>query len=330
MSPISHREWDRVISKFNNVHILQTSEWGILKTEFGWEVARFAGQNSGAQILFKDLPLGLTWAYLPKGPFGNNWKELWPEIEKECKDRRAVFLKIEPDIWENTIQEGSSIEFPSNYQKSSHSIQPPRTLVLDICGSNQEIMARMKQKTRYNTRLADKKGVKVSSSRDIERFYQLCTETGRREQFGIHNQKYYKSVYEKFSKKGQCELFFAEFDGILLAAVMVFCNDQRAWYFYGASSNQYRNLMAPYAVQWAAIKWARGKGCQEYDLWGVPDYDHDALEAQFVHQNEGLWGVYRFKRGFGGVLRKSYATIDRIYIPFLYNIYSLWAKMNLS
>jgi len=330
MQSISHNEWERFTSKFDDVHILQTSDWGQFKSEFGWDIFRIAGKNSGAQILFRKLPFGLTWAYLPKGPFGKNWEEIWFEIDKECKDRRAIFLKIEPDIWENALQEEPTSKFPVRSQISEHSIQPPRTLVIDISGSLDEILARMKQKTRYNIRLADKKGVEVFSANNIDRFYQLCTETGNRDQFNIHSRNYYKSVYEKFSKKEQCELLFAEFDGKLLAATMVFGNNQRAWYFYGASSNEYRNLMAPYATQWAAIKWARGKGCREYDLWGVPDYDHDELEDQFTQQRSGLWGVYRFKRGFGGFLRKSHHPIDRVYNPYIYEFYKMWVKKRLS
>ena len=331
LSSISHKEWERITSKFNDVHILQTSDWGHFKSEFGWDIFRIAGENSGAQILFKKLPVGLTWAYLPKGPFGKNWEEIWPEIDNECKSRRAVFLKIEPDYWEGSLQHVEpAIKLPVKNRKSEHSIQPPRTLVIDISGSFEEILARMKQKTRYNIRLADKKGVKVFSSSNIDRFYQLCTETGNRDQFGIHSQNYYTSVYDKFSKKEQCELLFAEFEGKLLAATMVFCNNIRAWYFYGASSNEYRNLMASYAAQWAAIKWARGKGCKEYDLWGVPDNELDELETQFTQQSSGLWGVYRFKRGFGGCLRKSYPTIDRVYNPYIYVLYKMLVKKRLS
>jgi lipid II:glycine glycyltransferase (peptidoglycan interpeptide bridge formation enzyme) len=188
----------------------------------------------------------------------------------------------------------------------------------------------MKQKTRYNIRLAFKKGVVVRQTNDIQRFFDLLQVTGVRNEFGVHSLEYYQLAYHLFSPSESCKLFFAEFEDKLLAAVMVFIMDQRAWYFYGASSNEHRNLMAPYAVQWEAIRWSRTKGALVYDLWGVPDQDMETLENDFQHRQDGLWGVYRFKRGFGGDLKRAIGTWDRVYNPVLYRIYRLWVKKILS
>ena len=107
---------------------------------------------------------------------------------------------------------------------------------------------------------------------------------------------------------------------------MVFAQGHRAYYFYGASSNEHRNLMAPYAVQWSAMQWARTKGCTSYDLWGVPDYELEYLESEFAQKNDELWGVYRFKRGFGGALIRSIGAWDLVYNPIFYLIYQIWVK----
>jgi lipid II:glycine glycyltransferase (peptidoglycan interpeptide bridge formation enzyme) len=107
---------------------------------------------------------------------------------------------------------------------------------------------------------------------------------------------------------------------------MVFKFGNRAWYFYGASSNMHRDRMPNHLLQWEAIRWARSKGCKEYDLWGVPDANLSTLEANFAKESNGLWGVYRFKRGFGGELKRSVGPWDRIYKPYLYRIYSIWLK----
>ena len=184
----------------------------------------------------------------------------------------------------------------------------------------------MKQKTRYNIRLADRKGVSVQESADVVRFFNLMQVTGRRDQFGIHSLEYYQTAYNIHHPKGQCELFFAEYEGQLLAAVMVFAQGHRAYYFYGASSNQHRNLMAPYAVQWSAMRWARKNGCTQYDLWGVPDHGFEVLEAEFTKRNDELWGVYRFKRGFGGDLKRTVGAWDRVFNPIFYLIYQIWVK----
>jgi peptidoglycan pentaglycine glycine transferase (the first glycine) len=102
----------------------------------------------------------------------------------------------------------------------------------------------------------------------------------------------------------------------------------RAYYFYGASANEERERMPTYLLQWEAIRWARAHGCIEYDLWGVPDADEETLEANFTHLSEGLWGVYRFKRGFGGELRRSPGAWDRVYQPVMYAFYKWWTNRN--
>jgi lipid II:glycine glycyltransferase (peptidoglycan interpeptide bridge formation enzyme) len=104
---------------------------------------------------------------------------------------------------------------------------------------------------------------------------------------------------------------------------MVFAHGKRAYYLYGASTDEERNRMPTYLLQWEAIKWARSKGAEEYDLWGVPDEDEEILEENFEKRSDGLWGVYRFKRGFGGDVKRAAQALDRVYMPLLYKLY-LW------
>ncbi len=330
MTNISDSDWETFVSQFSNAHLLQTTAWGQLKSDFGWYARRVIAENTGAQILFRRLPLGLTWAYLPKGPVGTQWDRIWPQVDAVCRQNRAIFLKVEPDIWENESDSFLSWLPVNQFQRSPHDIQPPRTILVDISLPEDEILAGMKQKTRYNIRLAARKGVKTAFSDDVDRFYQLMQVTGERETFGVHSAAYYRRAFELFAPQDQCRLISAEFDGKWLAALMIFALGDTAWYFYGASSNEHRNLMAPYAAQWAAIRWAKSKGCTRYDLWGVPDADGDELEAHFMARHEGLWGVYRFKRGFGGQVIRMKGTWDRVYNPILYSLYRLWMKKNES
>jgi lipid II:glycine glycyltransferase (peptidoglycan interpeptide bridge formation enzyme) len=118
----------------------------------------------------------------------------------------------------------------------------------------------------------------------------------------------------------------AEFEQSPLAALMVFAHGRRAWYFYGASVPANREFMPTYLLQWEAMRWARAQGCTEYDLWGVPDTNEEALEAQFTGRSDGLWGVYRFKRGFGGQLRRAPDPFDRVYRPVFYRLYEWWVS----
>jgi lipid II:glycine glycyltransferase (peptidoglycan interpeptide bridge formation enzyme) len=180
----------------------------------------------------------------------------------------------------------------------------------------------MKPKCRYNIRLAEKKGVTVRAWDDIPAFHEMMTVTGGRDNFGVHSKEYYQRAYELFHPKGACQLLVAEYEGKPLASLMVFANGKRAWYVYGASNDHERNRMPAYLLQWEAIRWAKARGCDEYDLWGVPDENEETLEANFESRHDGLWGVYRFKRGFGGQLKRAAQALDKVYNPLLYWLYT--------
>jgi lipid II:glycine glycyltransferase (peptidoglycan interpeptide bridge formation enzyme) len=202
-------------------------------------------------------------------------------------------------------------------------VQPRRTITVDLGPSEDAILGKMKQKCRYNIRLAEKKGVAVRPWADIGAFHEMLVTTGRRDEFAVHSAAYYQRVQELFRDAGMCELLAAEYEGLTLAALMVFARGRRAWYVYGGSTDLERERMPNYLLQWEAMRWAKRRGCDEYDLWGVPDEDEAALEAGFAERHEGLWGVYRFKRGFGGMVRRAAQAVDRVYKPLLYRAYQL-------
>ena len=330
MPELTPSAWEKFLSSYPDAHILQTAAWGELKSQYGWRAHRLASDKSGAQILFKKLLLGFSMAYIPRGPVGINWGPLWDEVDTLCRMNRTIFLKVEPDLFEGESAISELSAPPAHFLHSPHSIQPCRTLLVDIRGSETDILERMKQKTRYNIRLALKKGIVVRSTADLELFYQMIQATSKRDRFDIHSSDYYEKVYELFSPRGQCELFQAEFEGQAIAALMVFARGERSWYFYGASSDLYREFMPTYLLQWEAIRWAKNRGCSFYDLWGVPDYDETFLEDNFKLRSDGLWGVYRFKRGFGGELKRALGPWDRVYIPLLYSVYRQWSKFTTS
>jgi lipid II:glycine glycyltransferase (peptidoglycan interpeptide bridge formation enzyme) len=320
MTEVTLTEWNQFLTKFPDAHLLQMGEWGELKKDFGWKPVRVISGDAGAQILFRRLPLGFTIGYMPKVssdqlPATN--EQFWREVDSVCKKNRAVFLKLEPDVWE----EQSPDTWQVTLRTSPHNIQPPRTIKIDIQDNEEDILARMKPKCRYNIRLAEKKGVTVRAWDDIAAFHEMMTVTGGRDGFGVHSKEYYQRAYELFHPKGTCELLVAEYEGKPLASLMVFANAKRAWYVYGASNNEERNRMPTYLMQWEAIRWAKARGCEEYDLWGVPDENEEILEAQFESRHDGLWGVYRFKRGFGGQLKRAAQALDRVYNPLLYWAY---------
>lgn len=322
MTILDIAQWERFLADHPDAHVLQTAAWGELKVAFGWRPIRVQTGTCGAQILFRQLPLGLTVGYVPKGPVGSGWHALWPAVEEVCRQQHAIFLKVEPDTWE---EQPFSADDELAGASPSAPIQPRRTVEVSLSGGPEDWLSRMRQKTRYNVRLAEKKEVVVKENADVIGFYRLMQETGNRDQFGVHSLAYYQRAYNLFASQGACALLTAEYRGKPLASVMVFAHGRRAWYFYGASGSDERNRMPAYLVQFEAMRWAAARGCRMYDLWGIPDVDEEELEKQFSGREDGLWGVYRFKRGFGGTVRRSSGAWDKVFQPMLYQAYRLYS-----
>ena len=334
--------WDRFVAQHPEGNLLQTTQWGRLKSAFGWDwelvtigAERSSTPDAGAMVLYRKLPLGLgCLAYVPRGPLVT-WADpdqvdrLFAALAAAVRRRRAWACWIEPEIVEEAggpplpVGGLDAQLAPLGYRRTARTIQPRSTIVVDIAGSDDDILMAMKSKTRYNIRLAERKGVTVreGSLGDTDLFYDLMEETGERDEFGIHARAYYRKAYELFADKGQVALLLAEYEGEPLAGLLAFAVGHKAWYISGASSDRHRNLMPAYAVQWAAIRWAKARGCTTYDLWGIPDADEATLEAEFTERSDGLWGVYRFKRGFGGEVLRYTGMWERALNP-LYPIVS--------
>lgn len=322
MTLLNATQWDDFLADHPEAHLLQTAAWGELKAAFGWSCVRMKSNNTGAQILFRKIPLsGKTIAYLPKGPIGSDLSpDFWSAVDQICRRERAITLKVEPDFWEDQPEFHPEKDF-AGFTHSSETIQPPRTILVDLSGTEDEILSRMKQKTRYNIHLAEKKGVVVRPLHNLALFHEMMKVTGKRDQFGVHSQAYYQKAFDLFYPQHGCEILAAEFEGKPLAALMVFKQGHQAVYLYGASTEEERNRMPTYLLQWEAMRWARSNGCDQYDLWGIPDEPEEELEKKFTGTQAGLWGVYRFKRGFGGKVMRAVGAYDRIYSPAWYQIY---------
>lgn len=300
------------------MHLLQSPPWGAFKSQFGWSAQSvlLASCQQPVQVLYRQLPLGFKIAYIPKGP-PINWADLsvvrpaLTQLKRIAAHGSTVFLKIEPDTLDDpaVVQQFLTAGF-----RPGRPVQPVNTIIVDISASEETILAAMKPKTRYNIRLAQRKGitVRVGSLSDLAVFYDLSQVTAQRDGFAIHPLAYYQAACNQFSAD-QRALLLAEYEGQPLAGLMVFTWEDRAYYLYGASNNEHREKMPTYLLQWEAIKWAKARGCRSYDLWGVPDAPLETLEAEFTERHDGLWGVYRHKRGFGGQVVRSVGAFDYIY-----------------
>jgi peptidoglycan pentaglycine glycine transferase (the first glycine) len=332
--------WDRFVADHPQGSILQTTNWARLKNRFNWssqrvwlkQDGRFA---AGAQVLFKSAALGLLKiAYVPHGPLVD-WHNdeqvtvLLNQIDQAVYQRGAGLVKLEPLLWQADMPPDKWADFCQRHHLSTDTdtIQPPNTIVIDLRPSLDDILAAMKQKTRYNIRLAERKEVTVrhGTASDLPAFNALMQETAQRDGFGVHSPLYYRDVFNLFAPDDHLALFVAEYEARPLAAIMVSAYAGKAIYLYGASGNEERARMPTYALQWAAIQWAKAKGCATYDLWGIPDAPEAELEAGFTDRHDGLWGVYRAKRGYGGEIRRTVGAADRIYNRYVHRLYQ-WRR----
>ncbi|HUX75194.1 MAG TPA: peptidoglycan bridge formation glycyltransferase FemA/FemB family protein [Anaerolineae bacterium] len=326
-------DWDLFVAGHADAHVLQTSPWGALKAQFGWAdervgLARGGAWIAGAQVLYRRLPAGLgRLAYVPRGPLVD-WTDeeqvaaLLAALDHAVQSRGAIALTLEPDLPDEPAHR-ERMRTLGFHPAPFSAVQPRRTIVVDLSPDEATIQVAMKSKTRYNVRLAARRGVAVreATEADLPAFHALMAATAARDRFGVHAPAYYEAAHRLFVPRGWARLLLAEVEREPVAALMVFALPPRAWYFYGASSDAHREKMPTYLLQWEAMRWARSLGCTTYDLWGVPDEDEAKLEAEFTQRRDGLWGVYRFKRGFGGQLVRSVGAWDQVYAPMRYQLY---------
>jgi len=312
--------WDRLVAADPRGHLLQTWAWGDLKASHGWRPLRLAVEQdgsllAGAQVLYR--PAGpLCMGYVPKGPvLADSDPEvaarLAGAVHAASRRRRALYAKFEPEWLQDEHPAHPWLADPA-WAASAETVQPRRTIVVDLQGDEEELLARMKPKWRYNVRLAARRGVEVREAgpEAIRTFYALMVATGQRDGFGIHTEAYYRRALQLFRADGRATLLVAWHAGQTLAALMPFAWNGQAWYMYGASSDERRELMPNHLLQWEAMRWARAHGCRQYDLWGIPDVDGDA-------EGEDLAGVGRFKAGFGGRVVRYVGAYDYAYRPGL-------------
>jgi peptidoglycan pentaglycine glycine transferase (the first glycine) len=309
-----------------NGNFLQSPAWGEAKAKWGW-IPRRVGVESkgtliaGAQVLFRTLPLGFSIAYIPRAPITLNdhptvLDALWHATHSLCRRHRAVLLTVEPD-WQLPTNKTALLRV-ANFRPAPATIQPSATIMLDLRPSEEEVLGQMHQKWRYNIRSAGRKEIVVrrGTAADIPTFHALTLTTGERDDFAVRPADYYADVFRAFGD--QAKLYLAEFEGKVLGAIMVVRAGDTAVYLYGASSNEERQRMPNHALQWRAMQEAKAEGATWYDFWGIPPEVPESGEVETLGEG-GLWGVFRFKQGFGGKVVKYPGAFD-----YVYNLPGYW------
>jgi len=338
----SRSEWNAAIAGLPDSHILQTWEWGEFKSRTGWTAERLIWQESdagpilaAAQILTRTHRLGPIPAviqYVPKGPL-MDWDNpglagaVLRDLEQRARNSRAIQIKIDPDVVvgrglpsspeDQTPSPGRTAEnhlAKRNWRFSAEQIQFRHTAILDLHPDEDALLAGMKQKTRYNIRIAMKHGVTVRAGleQDLPMLYQMYAETATRDGFVIRPAAYYLDLWTSLLRAGMAQPLIAEMEGLPVAALVLFFFAGKGWYFHGMSRERHREKMPNYLLQWEAMRWLRGQGNQIYDLWGAPNT---------FTESDPMWGVYRFKLGFGAETVRHLGAWDFAPSPAVYHAY---------
>lgn len=339
---IQPENWNQLIKALPGANFLQTLEWAAVKAPVGWKREEFAWRDdngrvvAAAQLLIRStrlLKVGprISIGYIPRGPL-LDWQDralaarVIADLERTSMERGLVFLKIDPEIplAPGDTSGSAAINPQSNeilrdltargWKFSPEQIQFKNTMLIDLSGDESAWLARMKQKTRYNLRLAQKSGVVVrkASEIDLPLMYQMFAETAHRDGFVIRPQSYYVDVWSRFLQAGMAEGLIADYAGQPIAGLVLLYFGERAWFVYGMSTGKHREKMPNYLLQWEAMRTAREKGCRSYDLWGAPDTQDES---------DPMFGVFRFKEGLGADLVRTIGAWDYPIQPFLYRVY---------
>jgi peptidoglycan pentaglycine glycine transferase (the first glycine) len=349
-------------------HILQTWEWGQVKSQFGWQPTHLLWYKKDDQYhisinqfpdihnqdhleaialtLQRNIRIGgfshkMGVIYVPKGPLFD-WTDaslrhrILADLKEFAQKHNAIFIKIDPDFelgagipgnpgsTENLLAEGVLNDLKEyGWLFSQEQVQFRNTVFIDLAPDEKELLASMKQKTRYNMNLALRKGVvvRLGQPADIDQLIRMYAETSVRDGFVIRSDGYYREVWNSFMfhttpkrlDQPVAEALIAEVEGEPVAAVIIFRFAGKAWYLYGMSRTAHRDKMPNYLLQWEAIKRAKAAGCTLYDLWGAPD--------EFI-DTDPLWGVFRFKEGLGGTVHRFLGAWDLPMNRMLYKLYT--------
>jgi lipid II:glycine glycyltransferase (peptidoglycan interpeptide bridge formation enzyme) len=317
---LNNQELDSFVSQQNYSQFLQSSLWSDFQKELGnrvWQVGiEEDSLKASVLVIEKKLPFNLTYFYMPRGPIISNQTKDKDRVLKfllkgvrdisiQTKKRQEIFFRFE------TLD-----KFDLENVSLVKSVQPAHTLLLDLNKTEEELLVEMHQKTRYNIRLAKKKGIEIKKIENqetaIDIFSKLIQETSVRDKFMPHSKEYYQKMLKSLGKNA-C-LWVAKYESQILAANIIVNFGDTVTYLHGASSNQHRNLMAPHLLQWEQIKWAKDNGFKIYDFWGISESDP-------------RWaGFTRFKKGFGGQEKNLAGTFDLVYNQRAYKIYNFIKK----
>lgn len=308
--------------KFNKhaTHPMQSWEWGEARIQTGLNVVRI-GEYANKKlknvftITLHPIPYTKNYiGYIPRSVIPSN--EVIDFLRQFGQKNRVVFYKFEPNQF---VQDG---RFEKDLQakellRSSHPLFPKWTQTIDLTQSESQLFSRMKSKTRYNIRLAKKKGVVVKEMNNEEGFnifLSLYFETCKRQHYFGHNKTYHQTIWKKLNSS-IAHLLVAFYQNTPLAVYELFLFNNTLYYPYGGSSTKFRNVMATNLLMWEAIRMGKKRGAHSFDLWGSRDKNSDTHSS---------WsGFTKFKEGYATTYQETVGSWDLVIQPFQYKVYTM-------
>ena len=320
-APADWADWDDAAARSPSGHVMQSTAWAKIKEQQGWraEYLRLgAGPLPCALILWRTLPGGAHFGYVPRGPVVGAPAELasaFAALAAHARSSGALVLKVDPEL---TAAVAAAPLAAAGFQRGPD-IQPVRaTLVLGLGPEPEALLAACDKDTRWSTKQGAKRGVTLrrgESDADLDAFYRLYAITGRRARFITRTSDYYRLTWRTLIDAGLADLWLAELDGAAVAAAMTWHCGERELYMYGATNDAGRKVYAAYALQWHCILEARARGARTYDFGGIPADLNDARDT--------MHGPYLFKKGFGGTAVQLVGAHDTVPRPLLYAAFRL-------
>lgn len=310
--------WDElVLANPDGGQILQTKAWGDFKGRHGWRPRRCIYEGEAIQFLSRKIPgLGELW-YSSRGPGVSNLDD-FIKLTAQIRPKAAFAIMFDPEIVEDAT---SAAHLRKAGLVPGTEVQLNRaTIIVGLKPDEETLLAGFKQKTRYNVRLAERKGVRVepvpASNENCRQMFELYQTMMQRTGFFLRQQNYFIDYWQSQAAAGQGQLFFARHEGEVLAAAFVTYFGKKAWYKDGGSSRAKRELMAPYLLQWEIMRWLKAKGVEQYDLVAVPPKEELTPEHY-------MYGLYQFKSGFNSEITQFIGTWDLALRPTKYRLWKL-------
>jgi lipid II:glycine glycyltransferase (peptidoglycan interpeptide bridge formation enzyme) len=337
---VDKEQWNAFLTSQPRGHLLQSFEWGELNKYLGGRIYRLGALDEGRMVgalmlTVSPVPLPVSipgirfnWLYGTRGPTVERpdapaLTALVEHAHGIARKERAVVLRLEPNIADDDPEMDTWLAAyrALGFQTNPTAVHGRRSWVLDIRPDAEKLLANFKMTWRQNVRSAERKGViirEASSDADFAAYYELLKITSQRDAFFIHSKDYHQEILRHFASKGDAVLYLAEHEGEAIAAKMLIRFGDWCWDMFGASSDHKRNLKAAYLLQYRCFQWAQARGCTYFDFRTIPE---------ILEPGEEMWGVYEYKKGFGGFSRLNIPTQDYVYRPLVYNAWRSFVEM---